>query len=156
MSPTTHHQQIETLKPLSECDHAKHSITSSVVDRRKSVIDETPVISKHSSLSVLSRMWNSNFKSKKSFWLISAYIYIPIALIAATVKYYGGVNEAMVAVMSQGYYNYGRIHGHGDVFVRIEQGQLKGFKSYSREGKEFYQFLGNFLNDCYLLMWKYL
>ncbi|XP_021946366.1 venom carboxylesterase-6 [Folsomia candida] len=85
----------------------------------------------------------SSKSTKQSLLLISAYIYVPILLAAAVVRYYGGVNEAMIAAMTLMYYNYGLLHGHGPpVFVDIEDGRLKGFTAYSREGREYYEFLG--------------
>jgi hypothetical protein len=85
---------------------------------------------KISSYNFLSSKWNS------------AYIYLPILFIAGVVQYYGGVNEAMIAGMSLELSFYGMLYGGKSVIADSEYGKLKGFSAWSRDGREFYSFLG--------------
>ncbi len=79
-------------------------------------------------------------KSIRPLWRMLAYL--PVLLFAGAVQYYGGVNEFVVELMSYTYYNYGLIHGGASVYAETKYGRLKGFTSVSREGREFYEFLG--------------
>jgi len=85
---------------------------------------------------------NSSKKKTTTTWLSFASIYVPIILIACAVQYFGGVNEAMIAAMSLELSFYGFIYGGKSVYADTEYGRLKGFTTFSRDGKEFYEFLG--------------
>ncbi|ODM99009.1 Thyroglobulin [Orchesella cincta] len=78
----------------------------------------------------------------RSLLRIASYIYLPILLGAGVVQYFGGVNETVVELMSFTYSNYGLLHGGPSVYADTKYGRLKGFTSVSREGREFYEFLG--------------
>ncbi|CAL8081027.1 unnamed protein product [Orchesella dallaii] len=81
-------------------------------------------------------------KSGRSLLRIASYIYLPILLGAGVVQYFGGVNETVVELMSFTYTNYGLLHGGASVYADTKYGRLKGFTSESREGREFFEFLG--------------
>lgn len=85
--------------------------------------------------------YHSSSKSRSRI-RISSYIYLPCLFLAAAVQYFGGMNELVVELMSYTYYNYGLLHGGEYVYTDTSYGRLKGFTSESREGRQFYQFLG--------------
>ena len=96
-------------------------------------------------MSVVSTPVLKGYEMKKSKWtsfLLSPYLYLPILALGIGVHYSGGVNEFVISVMSYSYYYYGFLHGGETVFADTNYGKLKGFTFPSREGNEFYQFLG--------------
>lgn len=79
---------------------------------------------------------------KRSRSPLLIFSYLALISIAGYVQYLGGVNEFVVELMSLTYTNYGLLHGGSRVYVDTDYGKLKGFTSVSREGREFYEFLG--------------
>lgn len=73
---------------------------------------------------------------------LKIFAYVSVLVFAGIVQYLGGMNELVVELMSFSYLNYGLLHGGPRVIADTRYGRLKGFTSVSREGREFYEFLG--------------